>query len=162
TKIVDATGAIVVDNTSVKEKRVLSAEVAEEMNSMLLSVFETGTAKNNKPSNFKVAGKTGTTQVQNGTGALDQWIVGYTPDIVIASWTGYDRLQEDHYLTNYSSQGIGLVLKAEMERILPHTEQTTFLVEEAGTEYVDHSSPELLDQVTESMEEAGKLIKEGA
>lgn len=162
TKIVDATGAIIVDNTNVKSKRVLSVDVAEEMNSMLLSVFESGTARNNQPAHFKIAGKTGTTQVQNGSGALDQWIVGYTPDIVITSWMGFDRLTDDHYLTSYSSQGIGQLLKAEMEMILPHTDQTTFLVEEAGQEYVQNKDSNFLDQMTEGMEEAGKIIKEGA
>lgn len=163
TKIVDATGAIIVDNTRVKSKRVLSSEIAEEMNSMLLSVFESGTARNNQPANFKVAGKTGTTQAANGSGVLDQWIVGYTPDIVITSWMGFDRrLEDDHHLTNYSSQGVGQLLKAEMEMILPHTEQTTFLVEEAGQEYVQNNESNLLDQMTEGVEEAGKIIKEGA
>lgn len=162
TKIVDATGAIIVDNSRVKSKRVLSSEVAEEMNSMLLSVYESGTARNNQPTQFKVAGKTGTTQVENGSGALDQWIVGYTPDIVITSWMGFDRLTDDHYLTSYSSQGIGQLLKAEMEMILPHTAQTTFLVEEAGQEYVQSNESNFLDQMTEGVEEAGKIIKEGA
>ncbi|MDZ7834288.1 MAG: PBP1A family penicillin-binding protein [Alkalibacterium sp.] len=103
TKIVDATGAIVVDNTEVKASRVLSAEDSNVMNSMLLSVFESGTARNNQPGQYKIAGKTGTTQTESGIGAKDQWIVGYTPDIVVASWTGYDM--NEHHLTTYSSQG---------------------------------------------------------
>lgn len=163
TKIVDATGAVIVDNSKVKSKRVLSSDVAEEMNSMLLSVYETGTARNNKPAHYQVAGKTGTTQTGKGSGSLDQWIVGYTPDIVITSWMGFDSLSaEDHYLSGYSSQGIGQLLKAEMERILPYTNQTTFLVEEAGQEYVRDNESNFIDQVTEGMEEAGKVIKEGA
>lgn len=159
TKIVDATGAVIVDNTEVNTKRVLSSAIADQMNSMLLTVFESGTARNNQPNQFKVAGKTGTTQTENGIGATDQWIVGYTPDIVVASWTGYDV--NDHYLTSYSSQGIGMVLKAQLEGILPHTEQSTFLVEEAGEGYQE-KEPSILDQFTGGMEEAGEVIREGA
>lgn len=160
TKIVDATGAIVVDNTEVNTSRVLSKTVSDEMNSMLLSVFDSGTARNNQPNQFKVAGKTGTTQSENGVGATDQWIVGYTPDIVVASWTGYDI--NDYYLKTYSSQGIGMVLKAQMEGILPHTEQSTFLVEEAGEGYQQETETSIFNRFTDGMEEAGKVIKEGA
>lgn len=160
TKIVDATGAIVVDNTEVKRTRVMSKEVSDEMNSMLLSVYESGTARNNQPNGYKIAGKTGTTQTESGVGATDQWIVGYTPDIVMASWTGYDV--DSHHLTTYSSQGIGMVLKEQMESILPHTEQSTFLVEEAGEGYQEEQDRSILDQFTGGMEEAGEIIKEGA
>ncbi|OJF95771.1 PBP1A family penicillin-binding protein [Alkalibacterium sp. 20] len=159
TKIVDATGAIIVDNTEVKSERVLSSDVSNQMNSMLLSVFESGTARNNQPNGYKVAGKTGTTQTENGVGATDQWIVGYTPDIVVASWTGFDI--NDYSLTTYSSQGIGMVLKAQMEGILPHTEQSTFLVEEAGEGYQEEE-PSIFDQFTGGMEEAGERVREGA
>ncbi|MFO8069286.1 MAG: PBP1A family penicillin-binding protein [Alkalibacterium sp.] len=159
TKIVDATGAIVVDNTEVDTERVLSEAVSDEMNSMLLSVYESGTARNNQPDGYKVAGKTGTTQTENGVGVNDQWIVGYTPDIVIASWAGFDV--NDYSLTTYSSQGIGMVMKAQLEGILPNTDQSTFLVEEAGEGYQEQE-PSIFDQFTGGMEEAGDVIKEGA
>ncbi len=161
TKIVDATGAVIVDNTSAKSKRVVSAKVADEMNSMLLSVFESGTGRNIQPSGFKVAGKTGTTQADSGTGAADQWVVGYTPDIVITSWMGYDQTTDNHFLTSGTSQGIGQVFKTQMEYILPQTEQSTFLVEEAGSEYVAEE-PSVFDRVSESIEEASSFIREGS
>lgn len=161
TKIVDATGAVIVDNTSAKSKRVVSAKVADEMNSMLLSVFESGTGRNIQPSGFKVAGKTGTTQTDSGTGATDQWVVGYTPDIVITSWMGYDQTTDNHFLTSGTSQGIGQVFKTQMEYILPQTEQSTFLVEEAGSEYVAEE-PSVFDRVSESIEEASSFIREGS
>ncbi|MCC5895169.1 MAG: PBP1A family penicillin-binding protein [Alkalibacterium sp.] len=161
TKIVDATGAVIVDNTSAKSKRVVSAKVADEMNSMLLSVFESGTGRNIQPSGHKIAGKTGTTQTDSGTGATDQWVVGYTPDIVITSWMGYDQTTENHYLTSATSQGIGQVFKSEMEALLPLTEQTTFLVEEAGVEYVAED-PSVFDRMSEGIEEAGNLLREGS
>lgn len=160
TRIVDATGAVVVDNSRVKSSRVVSEKTANDMNSMLLSVFESGTGRNIQPASHKIAGKTGTTQTESGTGATDQWVVGYTPDVVITSWMGYDYTTDLHYLTTSTSQGIGQVMRASMEGILPHTEQSTFLVEEAGQEFVT-SNPTLLDRVTEGVEEAGSILREG-
>lgn len=165
TQIVDATGAIVVDNTSPRSHRVVSEEVAEDMNRMLLSVFSSGTAQTNQPSGYSVAGKTGTTQTASGTGATDHWIVGYTPDLVVTSWMGYDHTTEDHYLTTSSSQGVGMLLKAELENILPHTQQTAFAVEEAEVDYAGSGSNGLdsfIDQVQQGFEDAGRAIRDGA
>lgn len=163
TQIVDATGAIVVDNTSPDSRRVISEETAEQMNRMLLSVFSSGTAQNNQPSGYTVAGKTGTTQTANRTGATDQWIVGYTPDFVLTSWMGYDQTTENHYLTSSSSQGVGMLLKSEMENILPYTEQTAFVVEDAGNEYVEgEEGNDLMGQVQQGVERAGEAIRKGA
>lgn len=163
TQIVDATGAIIVDNTSPRSQRVVSEEVAEDMNRMLLSVFTSGTAQNNQPNGYSVAGKTGTTQTTNGTGATDHWIVGYTPDLVVTSWMGFDHTTEDHYLTTSSSQGVGMLLKAEMENILPHTQQTAFAVEEAESDYAESNDfDSFIDQVQQGFEEAGRAIRDGA
>jgi penicillin-binding protein 2A len=161
TRIVDATGAVVVDNTSPKSERVVSATVADQMNSMLLSVFDNGTGRNIQPAGFKIAGKTGTTQTESGTGATDQWVVGYTPDIVITSWMGYDQTTDNHYLNTATSQGIGQVFKAQMEAILPHTEQSTFLVEEAGSGF-RVEEPSFMDRMTEGLDDASEFIREGS
>ena len=42
TKIVDSTGAIVVDNTKVKKEQVITKDVADGITSMLLGVFSSG------------------------------------------------------------------------------------------------------------------------
>lgn len=162
TKIVDATGAIVVDNRDPKTKRVMSAQVAKDMNRMLLSVYSSGTAKNNQPDGYQVAGKTGTTQTTNGTGATDQWIVGMTPDIVLTSWMGFDRTTDNHYLENNSSQGIGRVMKSELEHILPYTSQTAFAIEDATAKVVStENNQDILDQVNKGIEGTKEVIKKG-
>ena len=65
TKIVDANGKIVVDNTAVKENRVTTEEVAKKMTSMLLTVY--GSTKvlvaPFSPAGKTIAGKTGTTEL---------------------------------------------------------------------------------------------------
>ncbi|EXJ22345.1 Multimodular transpeptidase-transglycosylase [Alkalibacterium sp. AK22] len=160
TKIVDANGAVVVDNTRPRSERVVSSRVANEMNSMLLSVFEHGTGRNIQPGNFSVAGKTGTTQTESGRGATDQWVVGYTPDLVMASWMGYDHTTDAHFLRTSTAQGIGQVFREGMEAVLPHTEQSTFLVEEAGIAF-SAEEPTMFDRLNETLEEAGNALREG-
>ena len=53
--------------------------------SLLTSVVNHGTAASARSLGRPVAGKTGTSNQ-----AKDAWFVGYSTDIVCATWTGYD------------------------------------------------------------------------
>lgn len=66
-------------------RRVLSADVAYLMTSLLESVVQEGTATRAKSLGFPVAGKTGTTNK-----AKDAWFVGYSTEYAAASWVGFD------------------------------------------------------------------------
>lgn len=135
TKIVDASGAVIVNHTDPKQTKVTSPKIAEEMTSMLMGVFTNGTASNNAPNGYTIAGKTGSTEVtfNESGGTTDQWTVGYTPDIVVATWIGFDETDENHYMGTGSSTGVGPLFKLEMENILPKTPQTAFGTENAET-----------------------------
>ena len=128
TKITDARGKVLAENNNTGTHRIISANTAKEMTTMMLGVFQNGTAQSAQPNDFRVAGKTGSTEVPNsyGFGTKDQWIVGYTPDIVMATWVGFDRTNQDHYMHGVSETGITRLYKAEMEGILPYTAQTKF------------------------------------
>ena len=128
TKITDASGKVLAENNNTGTHRIISANTAKEMTTMMLGVFQNGTAQSAQPNGFRVAGKTGSTAVPNsyGFGTKDQWIVGYTPDIVMATWVGFDRTNQDHYMHGVSETGITRLYKAEMEGILPYTAQTKF------------------------------------
>lgn len=165
TKIVDATGAVVVNNTSPKKKKVTSPETAEKMNSMLLGVFKNGTARNNQPNGYQIAGKTGSTQTdfEGATGGTaDQWIVGYTPGVVVASWMGFDQTTADHHLTSNSSEGVGMLLKSEMEHILPHVQANAFDITEAENEITENNQKETIQKVKEKFREVEDQLKKGA
>jgi penicillin-binding protein 2A len=99
-EIKDAEGKIV-GSWNGKSGRVTEPEVAQKMTYMLKDVVENGTAKNAQIPELDVAGKTGTTQLPfpGVDGSKDHWFVGYTPDIVGAIWLGYDKTDQDHYLT---------------------------------------------------------------
>jgi len=67
-------------------ERVLRAEVAFLVTSVLQGAVERGTAKRAKIPDHAVAAKTGTSQ-----DAADIWLVGYTPRLVTGLWAGYDQ-----------------------------------------------------------------------
>lgn len=177
-KIIDATGAVIVDNTGKKGTRVISESTANEMTSMLLGVFSNGTAVNAQPYNYQVAGKTGTTETNfDASKVNDQWIVGYTPDVVISTWLGYEKTTTQHYLTSTSGQGVGQVFKAQAQGILPYTKNTAFPVVDAyqtdgkvmsPEEAQDANQPSVKKQVDdfaaqakEGLETFGQKVKEG-
>ncbi|MCT7847548.1 MAG: PBP1A family penicillin-binding protein, partial [Lactobacillus iners] len=98
-KITDANGKVISQKSNDRYHRIISHRVADEMTMMLLGVFSNGTAVSAQPAGYEVAGKTGSTEVPNsyGFGTKDQWIVGYTPDIVVATWVGFDKTDKEHY-----------------------------------------------------------------
>ena len=65
--------------------RVIKAQIAAEMNSMLLHAIEKGTGR---AANFDrpVAGKTGTSQNNR-----DAWFIGYSADLIVGVWMGNDN-----------------------------------------------------------------------
>jgi penicillin-binding protein 1A len=66
--------------------RVLSAQNAWLMTSMMQDVIRTGTARRALALERRdLAGKTGTTNDYR-----DAWFVGYNPDLVAAAWVGFD------------------------------------------------------------------------
>ncbi|MDQ6800831.1 MAG: PBP1A family penicillin-binding protein [Acidobacteriota bacterium] len=68
-------------------KRVVNADAAYVMHTLLRGVVRRGTASRLKRWNLSyVAGKTGTTNDYR-----DAWFVGYTPDMVTTVWVGFDR-----------------------------------------------------------------------
>jgi penicillin-binding protein 1A len=74
--------------------QAMKPELAYLITSMLTSVIEEGTAasirgKLKRPA----AGKTGTVVDAKGK-HIDAWFVGYTPDLVVGVWVGYDDRRE--------------------------------------------------------------------
>jgi penicillin-binding protein 1A len=65
--------------------QALRAETAFIVTSLLTSVVQSGTGTRARRAGRPVAGKTGTSNQSR-----DAWFVGYTPELVIAVWVGYD------------------------------------------------------------------------
>ncbi|WP_286136899.1 transglycosylase domain-containing protein [Philodulcilactobacillus myokoensis] len=135
-KIVDASGHVIVDNTTPNSKQVMSNSTAKQMTSMMLGVFDNGTGADAKPSGYQVAGKTGSTeadQTGDADATRDKWIIGYTPNVVLVTWEGFDNTNAAHHLENVSGTGIGPLFKNEMQSIIPTTKQNNFDVSDAQT-----------------------------
>jgi penicillin-binding protein 1B len=77
----------------VLEKQHIAVEAALQpataflITDFLAGVFERGTARSARQSGFHwtAAGKTGTTDDER-----DAWFAGYTPDLLVVVWVGYD------------------------------------------------------------------------
>lgn len=89
-KIEDSQGNIIYEHTP-EPVKVFSEETAFLMSDMMKSVISYGTGGHIR-STFKhyqeieVAGKTGSTQNDE-----NMWFMGYSPDITVGVWTGYDQ-----------------------------------------------------------------------
>ena len=79
-----------------------------------------------------MAGKTGTVQAEfNKDLTSDQWVIGYTPDVVMTTWIGFDKTDESHYLTGASSGTASTIFSYIAADVLPNTPGTEFTVENA-------------------------------
>jgi len=80
---------------------IIDPRIAYQITSMMEGVVERGTAKKLKDLNVPIAGKTGTTN-QN----KDAWFIGYTPDLVIGVYVGFDEPKSLGYKQTGSSVAV--------------------------------------------------------
>ncbi|MGY3777251.1 PBP1A family penicillin-binding protein [Isobaculum melis] len=166
TKIVDATGAVIVDNEP-KQNRAISEKAANQMTSILIGSFNDGIANSAKPSQFTVAGKTGSTELtfDSQYGTKDQWVVGYTPDVVTATWLGFDQTDANHFVPGISIDGVSVTFRAVMAMALPYSPQTPFSELDATTLSEEKKESEknsgLWDDVKNGLDYWGGKFKEG-
>jgi penicillin-binding protein 1B len=75
------------DAPPTQTRRVVHAESAFLVTSLLQSAINEGTGREIRARGFKadVAGKTGTTD-----DTRDAWFAGYVPDLLVVVWVGYD------------------------------------------------------------------------
>lgn len=165
-RIVDASGKTIVDEEDADSTRVVSEKVANEMTSMMIDVYKNGTGVSAKPYGYTIAGKTGSTQgngVDSTAADTDRWYIGYTPDVVLATWVGFDSNKNS--IENAGTRGGAALFKSEMEGILPKTKQSQFKVKAASTLAYENisSSSNLWDSIKNAganIEKSGSGIKQ--
>ncbi|HUV51186.1 MAG TPA: PBP1A family penicillin-binding protein [Anaerolineae bacterium] len=84
TKIVDRDGNVI-EQIKPEKKKVIEANTAYIMTSLLESAVNNGTGRRVRALNRPAAGKTGTTNNLH-----DAWFVGYTPRYITGVWVGFD------------------------------------------------------------------------
>jgi len=82
-------------------KQVVDPKIAYQITSMMEGVIQRGTAKSLKDLNMALAGKTGTTNDNK-----DAWFIGYSPDLVVGVFVGYDTPKNLGYKQTGSSVAV--------------------------------------------------------
>lgn len=174
TRIENARGEVVKAFTD-RAKRVISQSVADKMTSMMLGTFSNGTAVNANVCGYTLAGKTGTTETSfNPDVAGDQWVIGYTPDVVISQWVGFNQTDENHYLTDSSAGTASTIFSTQASYILPYTKGSQFHVDNAYAQngiaavyginetgnQTGIDSQSIIDGLRKSAEEASKSLSD--
>ena len=80
---------------------VVDPRHAYQITSMMEGVIKRGTAKRLRELDVPIAGKTGTTNLNK-----DAWFIGYTPDLVIGVFVGYDQPKSLGYKQTGSSVAV--------------------------------------------------------
>lgn len=83
----DGSGATL-EQTLFEPQQAVSKETAYLITNMLEDVIQRGTGQQAKSLDRPLAGKTGTTNDYT-----DAWFVGYTPNLVVGVWVGFDDLR---------------------------------------------------------------------
>ncbi|MDR9857974.1 PBP1A family penicillin-binding protein [Paenibacillus sp. VCA1] len=108
--IKDSKGKVVYEYVP-RQRQAISPATAERMTAMLRSVVYEGTGKKARL-NRPVAGKTGTTQLDlpgvSRKANRDLWFVGYTSEWTAAVWMGFDRTDQNNYMTEGSGKAAAL------------------------------------------------------
>lgn len=142
-KIEDATGKEVYNNERPTKHMVMTKNVAADMTSMMLDTFGGyGTGYGAGPNYGAIAGKTGTTEVIEGNlNTRDKWMIGYTPDFVVATWIGFDEVG-DVNLDDIMPRGISALFNLQTTYLMNNSPQTAFNVTNASnmSEDSNHSN----------------------
>ena len=85
---------------------IIDPRLSYQITSMMEGVIKRGTAKRLKDLNVPIAGKTGTTNKNK-----DAWFIGYTPDLVIGVYVGYDQPKSLGYKQTGSSVAVPIFKK---------------------------------------------------
>lgn len=110
TRVEDASGKIILDNTS-ESSVAVKPKTASYLTAMMEGVVSFGTGTDAALANMAVAGKTGTT-----TNDYDRWFSGYTPYYCGAVWIGYDE-QEEIVLADSTINPAATLWRLVMEKL---------------------------------------------
>jgi peptidoglycan glycosyltransferase len=84
-KVVDPDGRTVASPLGEEATRVMSAKSASELTQMMYHVVNEGTGTAAALQGVKVAGKTGTAEVDPAAGINDLWFIAFTPKVAVAA-----------------------------------------------------------------------------
>ncbi|WP_462413625.1 transglycosylase domain-containing protein [Neobacillus sp. Marseille-QA0830] len=168
-KIEDADGKVI-GKWAKNARKVIDKDIAQKITFMLKGVIDEGTGIKAKIAGADIAGKTGTTQFPsaNNDGAKDHWFVGYTPNLTAAIWLGYDKTDENHYLTNSSGGTAPVLFKEILSKTGSEFTQQKFEVSSITKKYQEElqkrkeAEQKAKEEAEKAKEQAEKKAKEQA
>ncbi len=95
-----------IPNLEESKNIIIDPRLTYQITSMMEGVIKRGTAKKLNDLDVPIAGKTGTTNKNK-----DAWFIGYTPDLVIGVYVGYDQPKSLGYKQTGSSVAVPIFKK---------------------------------------------------
>ena len=135
--VADGEGTLI-EREALGASQAISPRVAYLVTSLMEGVLDRGTARGARTAGLRVpaAGKTGTTNE-----GRDAWFVGFTPDLLVIVWVGYDH---DDVLGLSGAQAALPIWSAFMKDATAGEAPTQFLVPPGiRTEWIDPQSGEV-------------------
>jgi peptidoglycan glycosyltransferase len=83
-KVVDPDGRTIDSPLNEEATRVMSTQSAHQLRDMMYNVVNEGTGTAAALTGVKVAGKTGTAEVDPAAGINDLWFIAFTPKVAVA------------------------------------------------------------------------------
>ncbi|MYL64671.1 PBP1A family penicillin-binding protein [Bacillus hwajinpoensis] len=105
---------------SSKPEKAMSEGTAYMITDMLRTVVKEGTGMQAAVKGLDIAGKTGTTSLEegiHGDGVSDAWFSGYTTNYTAAVWTGYDKTTQNAYIHKEDDDIAKLLFKHVMSEV---------------------------------------------
>ncbi len=99
-KIINRNGRVVYER-AYAQNRVMKSASAYLITDMLTTAAESGSASALAQAGMPIAGKTGTSSIA-GEGNRDIWTVAYNPDLICASWMGFDETDDQHQIPSWA------------------------------------------------------------
>ena len=127
-KIVDSKGRVVFQ-ANPGQRRIMSESTAKTMTAMMLGTMTNGTGVNANPFGYVMAGKTGTTETAwDPSLTQDQWVVAYTPDVLLTTWLGFSEPSQEagRFMVGTSTNQASAIFNSIASGILPQTSGQTW------------------------------------
>ena len=90
-KVIDKSGNVLYEYKEKPERIVLDSDITFIISELLTGTYDVNLVDYTYPTCFSMASSiTHKYAIKTGSTDNDSWVIGYTPDIVFTSWSGYD------------------------------------------------------------------------
>ena len=123
TKIEDSNGNVLYEANEEKES-ILNSSLVFILNNLLTNTYDSTFIDYNYPTVIGISKKLSRKySIKSGTTATDSWTVGYTPEVVMSIWIGYDDNRE---ITNKDYMYTKNIFADTMEEYLKDTKENWY------------------------------------